>query len=103
VRELRNVLEQAVLLGSGEVIDVQHLALPSSVFNGIEANPMQSPARLAAAEAAPATLPELERTALLKALERTGWNVSRAARLLGISRDALRYRIDKYGLDGPGA
>jgi two-component system, NtrC family, response regulator AtoC len=91
VRELRNVLEQAVLLGVGEVIEAQHLALPGSPAGGASA----------AGEAesgSPATLNELERTALVQALDRTGWNVSRAARLLGISRDTLRYRIDKHGL-----
>jgi two-component system, NtrC family, response regulator AtoC len=101
VRELRNVLEQAVLLGAGQVIDVQHLALPNSVLSAIPPNPLHAPARPGARETAPTTLPELERMALLQALERTGWNVSRAARMLGISRDTLRYRIDKYGLDGP--
>ncbi|MFM2121422.1 MAG: hypothetical protein RL722_2890 [Pseudomonadota bacterium] len=50
-------------------------------------------------QAAP-TLPELERQALLDALERTRWNVSRAARELDISRDALRYRMAKHGLAG---
>jgi two-component system, NtrC family, response regulator AtoC len=101
VRELRNVLEQAVLLGAGDVIDTQRLALPNAVLADIEAN--LRPIRPANSEATPATLPELERSALLQALGRTGWNVSRAARMLGISRDALRYRIDKYGLDDPNA
>jgi len=39
-----------------------------------------------------------ERTHLLEALRETDWNVSRAAALLGISRNTLRYRIEKYGL-----
>jgi DNA-binding NtrC family response regulator len=103
VRELRNVLEQAVLLSAAEVIDVQHLSLPNSVLAGLETNPPHLAVRSVSPEAPPATLPELERLALLNALDRTGWNVSRAARMLGISRDALRYRIAKYGLDGSGA
>ena len=37
----------------------------------------------------------------MQALERSGGNVSRAARELGISRDTLRYRIDKFGLPAP--
>jgi transcriptional regulator of acetoin/glycerol metabolism len=44
------------------------------------------------------TLEEIERQTLVEALQRTGWNVSGAARLLGVSRDTLRYRIDKFGL-----
>ena len=45
-----------------------------------------------------AGLPETERRLLLNALERNRWNVTQAARALGISRDTLRYRIDKFGL-----
>lgn len=90
VRELRNVLEQAVLLCQGDHIDAAHLTLLSLAHS-------------AGALAAPAdneapTLPNLERAALVRALEQTAGNVSRAARVLGVSRDTLRYRIDKYGL-----
>jgi len=46
-------------------------------------------------------LEELERDALHKALDACQWNVSRAARQLGITRDALRYRIQKHGLAVP--
>ena len=50
-------------------------------------------------------LEEAERTMLLRALEKAGWNQSRAARALGISRDTLRYRMKKFDLkaaDQPG-
>jgi transcriptional regulator of acetoin/glycerol metabolism len=43
----------------------------------------------------------VERDALQRTLENSRWNVSHAARLLGISRDALRYRIEKYALAVP--
>jgi transcriptional regulator of acetoin/glycerol metabolism len=46
-------------------------------------------------------LEQMERNALLRALESSRWNVSQAARLLGITRDALRYRIEKHGLSVP--
>ncbi len=89
VRELRNVLEQAVLLNSNKLIDAAQLGLA-----------VLPPARAATATpAAPASLPEIERRTLLQALQSNGWNVSRAARALGISRDTLRYRIDKHGLE----
>ncbi len=45
-------------------------------------------------------LADVERSLVEQALARTGGNVSRAARLLGISRDALRYRVDRLGLRG---
>jgi two-component system response regulator AtoC len=80
VRELRNVLEQAALLNTQATIDAAQLGL-------------------AAAPAQAASLPEIERKALLNALQNNGWNVSRAARALGITRDTLRYRMDKHGLE----
>ncbi len=94
VRELRNVLEQAVLLHPGQTIEAEHLVLSRLGKSG--ASPASAPA--AAAEE---TLPEVERRALLQALESNAWNVSRAARALGISRDTLRYRIEKFDLGAP--
>jgi two-component system response regulator AtoC len=91
VRELRNVLEQAVLLNQRDVIDTAQLALPAA-DGPMFANPSQ----------APSSLPAIEREALLHSLRSNGWNVSRAARALGISRDTLRYRIDKHGLSPEG-
>ena len=92
VRELANVVEQCVMLASDDVIEADDLALPvplDSAFAGLE--PMST-------DAAPTSLPETERRLLLNALERNRWNVTQAARALGISRDTLRYRIDKFGL-----
>jgi transcriptional regulator with GAF, ATPase, and Fis domain len=43
-------------------------------------------------------LEELERALLVQALERAGGNQTRAAELLGINRDQVRYRIEKFGL-----
>ncbi|NMG42393.1 response regulator [Aromatoleum toluvorans] len=98
VRELRNVLEQAVLMATGAAIDAAQLSL-STVVATAPAPVRQFVAEPApAAPAAPQTLEDMERRALLDALRQTGWNVSRAARVLGISRDTLRYRIDKFGL-----
>jgi transcriptional regulator of acetoin/glycerol metabolism len=51
--------------------------------------------------AASDTLPEMERQMLLRALEGHRWNVTRAARALGVSRDTLRYRIEKFQLRPP--
>lgn len=46
-------------------------------------------------------LGDAERQLLAKALEEAQWNITRAARLLGVSRDTLRYRIEKYRLRLP--
>ena len=81
VRELRNAMEQAALSADGPSVGAANLAL----------------APVAAIAAQRMTLPELERDVIERALERTGGNVSRAARDLGISRDALRYRLARRG------
>ena len=45
-----------------------------------------------------ADLEAVERSLTLQALERTGWNMTQAGRLLGLSRDAMRYRVEKFQL-----
>ncbi|NIA21929.1 MAG: response regulator [Anaerolineaceae bacterium] len=95
VRELRNVIERAVLLGSGDRIGPEDL--------GIGGEPMgrQSAATTpAAALLGPegVDLQEVERQLVAEAMRRTGGNQTRAARLLHISRDQLRYRLEKFGL-----
>ncbi len=93
VRELRNVIEQAVLLSDGVQIAPDELFLPNPAHRDADASPGQS-------AAAGSTLDQVERDMLVKALADCAGNVSKAARVLGISRDTLRYRIDKHGLNG---
>jgi DNA-binding NtrC family response regulator len=103
VRELRNIVEQAVLLAPSEVIDADQLNLCSQrFFMGPD-----EPAGVEMHEAAGfpregVQLANVERELLLRALRHTDWNVTHAARLLGLSRDTMRYRIDKFGLAPPG-
>jgi len=92
VRELRNVLERALILANGPMLHVEHL--PTEV-----GAPDPAPDR-AAPMALPAEgvrLEEVERDLVRQALGATGGNQVRAARLLGISRDALRTRMKKFG------
>ena len=44
-------------------------------------------------------LDELERSLVVQALERTGWNQTKAAALLGLNRDQIRYRVEKFHLE----
>ena len=44
-------------------------------------------------------LEQLERSLVVQALERSGWNQTRAAALLGLNRDQIRYRIEKFKLE----
>jgi transcriptional regulator with GAF, ATPase, and Fis domain len=48
-------------------------------------------------------LEELERSLVVQALERSGWNQTKAAALLGLNRDQIRYRIEKFDLHKPTA
>ncbi|PKO86784.1 MAG: sigma-54-dependent Fis family transcriptional regulator [Betaproteobacteria bacterium HGW-Betaproteobacteria-12] len=104
VRELRNVVEQTVLLSGEPIIRASQLKLCAVLgFDETEARPAAITA--AAASAAPTAegngrfrLDEVERDLLVQALEKTDWNVSKSARLLGVSRDTLRYRMEKHGL-----
>lgn len=90
VRELRNAMEQAALsAGAGKVVGLANIPLAAPPV--AETPP---PAELL-------TLPRMERESLLRTLDMTGGNVSRAARLLGISRDTMRYRMAKHGLEQP--
>ena len=87
VRELRNVLEQAVIVSEGEVLGPADLELRAV-----------APASGVPGDEAITPLEQAERDLLARALKESGANVSKAARILGVSRDTLRYRIRKHGL-----
>jgi transcriptional regulator with GAF, ATPase, and Fis domain len=98
VRELRNVVEEAVLLASGPVIGPDQLSLCATLGRS---RPGASPLAREMLPDIPSgglQLGEVERGLILQALQKTSWNVTRAAKLLGVSRDTLRYRIDKFNL-----
>jgi transcriptional regulator with PAS, ATPase and Fis domain len=90
VRELESVVERALLLGENELIVPADL--PATVRAGT-AGPRG--ARELEIPDSGIDLEALERSLILKALEKAGGNVSRAARLLGLSRRTLQYRIEK--------
>jgi DNA-binding NtrC family response regulator len=90
VRELENAIERAVVVCPGDTIGLRHL--PRSLR---EQQGPQAPA------AGATTLLEAERRLLLEALERSGWNQTRTAEALGISRKQLRTRMTNHGLVRP--
>ena len=90
VRELSNMAERVALLAEGIVVSADILELPSAVAVAQPAAPAQA--------ASQGSLQDAMRGHLLTALTQTGWNISRTAALLGISRNTLRARIEKYGL-----
>ena len=93
VREIRNVIERVVLMETGDEIEPGHLAFMKKSFGDA--------ATAARAIKLPATglnLDELTKDLIVQALERTGGHRGRAAKLLGISRPTMIYRIEKYGI-----
>jgi len=89
VRELENVVESAVVLGSGPVLTLTDL--PANLQHGIFER------CLGMDELAP--LGELERRAIFRALRETGGDKLAAARLLGIGRTTLYRKLNKYASD----
>ena len=90
-RQLKNVLEGVMLFEDADEIDVRHL--PADI-RGVEPSP-GSGFRLPPGGV---KLQDLERDLIQQALERAEGNRSAAARLLGLTRDTLRYRMEKHGL-----
>ncbi len=95
IRELRNVLERAVILARGTTLTPADL--PAEVGAATGGERPQVGGRFLLPDSG-IDLSGLERDLVLQALERSGGNQSEAARLLGIGRFALRYRMEKMGL-----
>ncbi len=81
IRELENVLERALVLCRGEVVDTRDVPIRAeSGFAGME------------------SLAEIEKKHIQTILQDTSWNISEAARKLGIHRNTLRLKIKEYGI-----
>ena len=91
VREVRNAVERAMLLAEGDTLTVDDFAgaITDSMRLGDQVE--LPPGGI--------DLEQLERSLVVQALERTGWNQTRAAVLLGVNRDQIRYRIEKFKLE----
>ena len=90
VRELENMLERALTLCDAEIIELNDLQIPSNSNSLLQAADNLSLEQ---------HLEEVERSLITKALDETHWNRTAAAKRLGISFRALRYRLEKLGLD----
>ena len=95
VRQLESAIERALLLAEGDEITVEDL-------------PMEIRATLQTETTGGFKLPaegisfeELERSLLIQAMEQTGWNITRAAKLLGLSFRTMQYRLDKFEIKRP--
>jgi two-component system response regulator PilR (NtrC family) len=109
VRELENVLERALALCDQKKIDVADLQLRAVPRTGDSAPPSEQIVAMRAASAAPGQpaprgplgeqLEDVERAAIIKALEQARYNKTAAAKALGMTFRALRYRIKKLGIE----
>ncbi len=102
VRELRNVIERCVLFADGDTLPVEWLQLGESRPAAREAGASASGDALSIPLDGSMALDDMEKFILETALERADQNVARAARSLGMTRQTLRYRIQKYGLRDAG-
>ncbi|MGZ8485033.1 MAG: AAA-type ATPase lid domain-containing protein, partial [Candidatus Binatia bacterium] len=101
VRELSNVIERAVLLKAGVTIEPDDLALRTANAIDAPSTSKDADSLLTIDLSNGIVLDDLERTIIETVLGRTGWNRTRAAHLLGLSHETLRYRIEKYDLKAP--
>jgi DNA-binding NtrC family response regulator len=91
VRELRNAVERAMILGQDPTLTMQDFAF------SLEGGGGGPSGRLLDLPVGGLDMDALERDLVHQALERSGGNQSRAAQLLGMTRDQIRYRVEKYG------
>ncbi len=101
IRELQNVIERAVILCKGNVINPEHL--PISMVKGVpfvEKDKPQTMDKSVLFDIPPhgLSLDALEKQLVTQALEKSKNNKTKAAKLLGLTRGTFRYRLQKYGL-----
>jgi two-component system, NtrC family, response regulator AtoC len=93
VRELRNAVERGMLLSESTELNESNFPTLSAPHGELSTG-MGLPAGGINLEA-------LERALVVQALERAAWNQTKAATLLGLNRDQIRYRVEKFGLEKP--
>jgi two-component system response regulator PilR (NtrC family) len=96
VRELENIIERAFALCSQGVIEENDLLLVP-----VEHEQQSDNAALSSKYPLPKYLDQVEKQALLEALEQTGFNRTAAAKLLGLTFRTMRYRMERLGIKGP--
>jgi two-component system, NtrC family, response regulator AtoC len=99
VRELRNAIERAALLADGDRLTLQDLPVEIRPAPEVPTASSQSAGEVFTLPPGGLVFEELEKELLRQALARSSGNRTRAARLLGLNRDRIRYRIQKFGLE----
>ena len=95
MRQLESAIERALLLAEGDEITAEDLPVEIRASAQSEgAGGFKLPPK--------ALVRGPERSLLIQAMEQTGWNITRAAGLLGLSFRTIQYRLDKFGIKRPG-
>src|SRR5437868_3136882 len=96
VRQLESAIERAILLCEGNEIEVEDLPVEirQEGTSAADFNFKLPPEGI--------SFDEVERSLITQAMEQTNWNITRAAKLLGLSFRTLQYRLEKFGLKRPG-
>jgi DNA-binding NtrC family response regulator len=97
VRELSNAVEHAIVLREGPEIGLADL--PTAIQDSERIHAIEDKQDSTRAIEGATTLEDIEMNCILHALDKTNFNQTQAARLLGVTRRRLGYRIAKYGLD----
>ncbi len=97
IRELENVLERAMVIGQGNMLKPDDL--PQEIFGLIEG--VRKPGKGFKMREGDKSLWQVEKEIIERSLRELDWNISKAARALGISRNHIRYRIKKFGIEKP--
>ncbi|MGB7218753.1 MAG: sigma-54 dependent transcriptional regulator [Vicinamibacterales bacterium] len=92
VRELRNAIERAMLLTEEPVLGIDQFPLGGGLGRVTDGFELPNGG---------VDLEQLERSLVVQALERSAWNQTKAATLLGLNRDQIRYRVEKFKLERP--
>ncbi|MGH9844170.1 MAG: sigma 54-interacting transcriptional regulator, partial [Blastocatellia bacterium] len=96
VRQLESAIERALLLAEGDEITAEDLPIEIRATAHAEgAGGFKLPPEGISFE-------ELERSLIIQAMEQTNWNITRAAKLLGLSFRTMQYRLDKFEIKRPG-
>ncbi|MGE5326892.1 MAG: helix-turn-helix domain-containing protein, partial [Deltaproteobacteria bacterium] len=103
VRQLEWAMERAVVLGESEQVELRDL--PPAILEPVAAEGAQSAASAPVPGLQPIIAEETweqhEKAKIVEALDRTNWNITRAAQLLGMTFRTLQYRVEKFGLKRP--
>ncbi len=95
IREVRNVIERAVLMAQGEVLEDEDLLLDGELAD-IPSMPKGN-----LSQDGMIKLSDMEKNTIVEALEKTHWIQQDAAKLLGVSKRVIHYKIKKYGITHP--